>query len=68
MAAQVAQGNLGEYDLLMRMYLEDAEKVGLPQGPAFALLANVAIGLAVLAHGSDAQWFQTTARLLAVQP
>ena len=66
MAAQVAQGNAEEFALLMRMYVEDAAALGVPQGAALGLLANVSIGLAVLAHGSDVEWFQNTAIVLAV--
>lgn len=66
MAAHVAQGNAEEYQLMMRMYLAECDDLGIPQGPALGLLANVAIGLAVLAHDHDAEWFQSTAIKLAV--
>ena len=65
MAAQVAQGNHDEYKLMMHMYLLDCAALGIPQGPALGLLANVAIGLAVFAHDSDVEWFQSTAITLA---
>jgi hypothetical protein len=67
LAAQVAQGNAEEFSLLMRLYVEEAAEAGVPQGPALGLLANVAIGLAVLAHDSDVEWFQETAMTLAVE-
>lgn len=66
MAAHVAQGNTEEYKLMMRMYLEECAELGIPQGPAFGILANVAIGLAVSAHDHDVDWFQSTAINLAV--
>jgi acyl-coenzyme A thioesterase PaaI-like protein len=67
LAAQVAQGNEDEFTLLMKFYVTDARELGITQGPALALLAQTAIGLAVLAHKADVEWFQGVATELAVE-
>jgi hypothetical protein len=65
MAAQVAQGNADEFDLLLRGYLDDAfmRRCALS---ALVALATSAVSLAVFASGNDTEYFTRLAERMVV--
>lgn len=56
MAAQVAQGNVDEFDLLLRGYVNDTCDVEC-RVAALMMLASSAVSLAVFASGNDPEFF-----------